>query len=377
VLHDVNEDQGWGNNSVHSVLLAFPPGIQLGQISSLTIRTNFGGGLFGDNWDIRTVIVKAAVGNQAGCPATPATLVNAVGGARLPDGSTGLVRMTGSVHSFSVPVAVNPANANLLVNDLQLLVSTGGDDLRGGSNPNDNANAIITLTSGVQVTYTDVNNGGHWSNNTTSPPITLPVGALPPNTTLGDIKQLTITTNFGGGIAGDNWDIAAIELQAGLGCAYTGSVPTMKTDQLVNAIGTSRLPDGSTGLIRMTGQVHSWTTPAAVQPPADASLPLSGLQITVTTGGDDLRGGGSPGDNAAVTITLASGGQVVFNNINNSQDWGNNSVHTVNLLALNALPPGTTLGDITQLTITTGFGGGLGGDNWDVADVQLAGTGLT
>ncbi len=377
VLHDVNQDQDWGNDSVHSVLLSFPPGIAVGQLSSLTITTHFGGGIAGDNWDIAAVVVKAAVGTHAGCPATPATLVNAVGGTRLPDGSTGLVRMTGSVHSWSTAVSANPGDTNLLVTGLQLLVNTGGDDLRGGNSPNDNANAVLTLTSGAQITYTDINDSGNWANDTTSPAITLPVGALPPNTTLGDISQLTITTNFGGGISGDNWDIADVELQASLGCAYTAPPPIMRTDQLVNAIGGSQLPDGSTGLVRMTGSVHTWSTPVSLQNSADAGIQVSGLELTVTTGGDDLRGGGSPGDNADVVLTLASGNTMTFANINASQDWGNNSVEQVNLLALNSLPAGTTLGDISQLEITTDFGGGLGGDNWDIADVGLTATGIS
>ncbi len=57
--------------------------------------------------------------------------------------------------------------------------------------------------------------------------------------------------------------------------------------------------------------------------------------------------------------------------VNQMQSWGNNSAHTI---SLTPLPPSVTLGQITQVDISTMFGGGINGDNWDIAAVELDAT---
>jgi hypothetical protein len=56
------------------------------------------------------------------------------------------------------------------------------------------------------------------------------------------------------------------------------------------------------------------------------------------------------------------------------QDWGNNSVHSV---SLTPIPSGSTLPATIALDINTNFGGGIGGDNWDIAAVSLTATVLS
>ena len=91
------------------------------------------------------------------------------------------------------------------------------------------------------------------------------------------------------------------------------------------------------------------------------------LNLTITTGGDDLRGGGGAGDNCDVILKLRSGRISRTSNVNRNSRWNNNESHTVQL----SFPPGTRAGDVIELTLHTQFGGGIGGDNWNVNRVVL------
>ncbi len=178
---------------------------------------------------------------------------------------------------------------------------------------------------------------------------------------------------FGGGLSGDNWDVTSLTLAATLGCPPASpspspsASPTPMTFELLNLTGTTKLPDGSIGLARFTGSVHDFTQPIPAPAPQFASDVVVDLEITLTTGADDLRGGSDGGDNATVIIKGAG----TFPDVNQTQSWGNNSVHTVSLTPLR---PGITLADMTSVDINTMFSGGFNGDNWDLADLQLQAT---
>ncbi|MFL5702417.1 MAG: hypothetical protein ACJ8AG_06260 [Ktedonobacteraceae bacterium] len=178
-----------------------------------------------------------------------------------------------------------------------------------------------------------------------------------------------MVTAFGGGTSGDNWDIASVVLQASVGCTYNHPPPVTISLVLFDVTGTSQLPDGSIGLVRMTGSVHTWPTAITV-PSSEAGDALDSVQLTIVTGGDDLRGGNRPSDNANVTLQFASS-SVTFTNVNQSQHWNNNEAHTVTLAPI---PMSTTLGQLQSLTISTAFTGGINGDNWDISRVVLVAT---
>jgi hypothetical protein len=101
----------------------------------------------------------------------------------------------------------------MLVRSLTLTIQTGSDDLRAGTGPNDNADAILTLQSGHTLDITNINGSQRWNNNEThSVPLAIPAG-----TKSGDIVSLTIHTQFGAGgglISADNWNINQVTLQA-------------------------------------------------------------------------------------------------------------------------------------------------------------------
>ncbi|MFL5665524.1 MAG: hypothetical protein ACJ8BW_29895 [Ktedonobacteraceae bacterium] len=273
------------------------------------------------------------------------------------------------MHTWPATVASAGTNANRLVTGLQLTIGTGGDDLRGGTSLADNASVIITLSSGQSITFPNINGFGTWRNYSVAAVDLLTLNSLPKNTTLGDITSLTVVTAFGSGTSGDNWDIASVVLQASVGCTYNHPPPVTISLVLFDVTGTSQLPDGSIGLVRMTGSVHTWPTTITV-PSSEAGDALDSVQLTIVTGGDDLRGGNRPSDNANVTLQFASS-SVTFTNVNQSQHWNNNEAHTVTLAPI---PMSTTLGQLQSLTISTAFTGGINGDNWDISRVVLVAT---
>jgi hypothetical protein len=106
-------------------------------------------------------------------------------------------------------------------------------------------------------------------------------------------------------------------------------------------------------------------------PPQDLGETISALNLIISTGNDDLRGGSNPGDNCDVTIQLTSGPPIVLKNVNGGQKWDNWTNHTISIPLPTA---GLHGGDIVSVTLHTGFGGGLSGDNWNVEQVILEAT---
>jgi hypothetical protein len=91
---------------------------------------------------------------------------------------------------------------------------------------------------------------------------------------------------------------------------------------------------------------------------------VTALQVTLTTGSDNLRGGGEQGDNAAVILNF--GGKRTYQDVNNSDTLDNGSAFSFPLVP----PPSTTLGSLTSIDIHTQFGS-LFPDNWDIAGVRV------
>jgi len=88
------------------------------------------------------------------------------------------------------------------------------------------------------------------------------------------------------------------------------------------------------------------------------------LLLEITTGGDDLRGGN---DNVSVSIQIKGQPTQNFSNINKGARWINNYTETVSL----KLRKPVKKEDIISITFKTSFGGGIGGDNWNMNSVSL------
>lgn len=101
---------------------------------------------------------------------------------------------------------------------------------------------------------------------------------------------------------------------------------------------------------------------------ADAVVVNTRVLVSIKTGGDDLRGGS---DNVDVTLNFEQRTPLVLRNANGGRTWPNQSWNQV--VFENA--PGTpelTAGMIANVTLTTAFTGGIGGDNWNVDAITIA-----
>src|ERR1017187_708450 len=121
-------------------------------------------------------------------------------------------------------------------------------------------------------------------------------------------------------------------------------------------------------LVRFTGGLHDWSTSLPRIAYGSPERTTVRLAVMIQTGGDDLRGGSNPGDNADVVLTLASGASWRFTNLNGGRTWSNNQKHWV---ILQPLPPDLKMSQATTFTLHTQFGGGISGDNWNVDRIQL------
>jgi hypothetical protein len=104
---------------------------------------------------------------------------------------------------------------------------------------------------------------------------------------------------------------------------------------------------------------------ASATPPVINCTPLSDdnivreLVIEIETGSDDLRG---VMDNFNITVLYRDGSSDVYTNVNRSARWIDNYCETVSLVLRK--PAAKTA--IRGISIQTTFGGGLGGDNWNM-----------
>ncbi len=231
-----------------------------------------------------------------------------------------------------------------LVHELLLTFKTGADDMRGG---NDNLDVTLDVFDGTQQRFPAVNGRARWiSNNTQTAEVVLSRPVQP-----ALVKDLVLSDTFSGGVDGDNWDMTELDVQF-VGSALSPVVKTM-------------------GFHRFTGSDKVLVVPihdeAAPTTPGQVAM----LSFEIRTGGDDMRGGN---DNLNITVQFADGRTQVIGNANNSARWPDNTTHVVDLVLNRA----ATVGEIQSVTLSTTFGGGMGGDNWnmDWAHVTAVGNGI-
>ena len=268
-----------------------------------------------------------------------------------------VIRFTGDVHILNLNVPARRTVTDARATQVQIWIQTGGDDLRGGGNASDNADVTLTFVGGSTLTR-NINAGREWGNGQTHIAV-LSLPATAPR--VSDIQSVTLATHFGGGLSGDNWNVNKVALMVGF---PTGSATTQPTPTVIH----TWLDKSGGPLIRFTGSVHDLVEDVPVQ---DAGKTVTDLELIISTGNDDLRGGGSAGDNCNVTIGLGNGQSITVNNVNGGGNWANWTDHTVRI----PLPGGGLHGgDVRSVRLHTGFGGGLGGDNWNVQRIQLRAT---
>lgn len=224
-----------------------------------------------------------------------------------------------------------PPNVPLHPHEVLLVMATGEDDLRGG---NDNVHAILKIGA-QERRFNNVNRGKRWISNTTNI-VSLP---LPESVAFASITGLRLETTFGGGVGGDNWDLKSLTVESS------------------DRNGRQRMFSRSgSPLVRFTGDKknETWAFGAA----------LSELVVTFFTGDDDLRGGN---DNVHFVLRLSNGQERPFRNVNGGRKWADRSSTTVHL----PVPADIAVSAMSGFRIETTFGGGMGGDNWNLNGVDV------
>lgn len=261
------------------------------------------------------------------------------------------MKFTGDAHTLTLGAPARRLVTDARATEVQLWIQTGGDNLRGG---NDNADVTLTFAGGTTLTR-NINGSREWGNGQTHIAIlTLPVTAP----RVQDIQSVILTTHFGGGSGGDNWNVDKVALMVGFPAGSRTSEPA---PMLVH----TWLDKSGGPLIRFTGSVHD--LPEMV-PSQDNGRNVTALDLIISTGNDDLRGGN---DNCDVTIELANRKTITVRNANRGSAWNGWTDHTVSI----PIPSGGLRGgDVRRVVLHTAFGGGMGGDNWNVQRIQLKAT---
>lgn len=311
-VDNLNRGIRWDNNTSHTIEVALSPSAAPQDIVALELETTFRGGHDGDNWDMAGLRVHAT-GNGVDRELT----------------TFGFRRFTGKDKILRIPIVLaEPGQAN----HLQCTFGTGRDDLRGGD---DNVGVTINFRDGTSQRVDNLNGGGRWSRYTSRVVNINLDRAVAPT----EIAGISLLATFGGGVAGDNWDMASLAMRA-----FGNEVDELLLEH---------------GFKRFTGSDRSLWIPITVAGPGQANR----LECSFRTGRDNLRGGS---DNLNLIIRYNDTMQRVAN-VNGGARWPRDSSRVVTIILEEAAAPV----DVTEVTLQTTFAGGIDGDNWDMDSVEM------
>ncbi len=256
----------------------------------------------------------------------------------LRDGSAVFLPILGSP---SFAAAIVGVDRSAVVPSLQVNIATGGDDLRDGSV----AYGEIQLRDGRVLPKVNLNGGQGWGGGSVN---TVPF-SLPAGITLGDLDGATMTISFDGAPRRfpdgyDNWNLESIRVATPRVCS-----------------GGRLLTSARRPAVRFTGAKTFERVPFRV-PAADSASTPGAVNLTIATGGDDLR----EGSVAYAEIRLKDGRTLPKVNLNGGRTWGGGSTNSVSLPLA-----GKQLGDLESVTVYHDGGPRRpldGYDNWN-ADV--------
>jgi len=312
---NVNRGESWPNNTTREFDIQLQRPVAISEIASISLKKPVGPGLGTDEWHMASVTVRATG-----------------------DGIDKIIASHGfMVFAQVVPeelvIPVTPAVAGK-ANQLELTVKTGGDDLKGS--PFD-LDVTIHFRDGSSQLVRSVNGGKGWNSGSTHvATITLDRVVDPSDIVKIDLRK------FSGGFAllSDNWDMESISIKA-LGEGV---------DQAL----------AHHGFFRFTGSETSLSIPVVQRVAGKAST----LELTIQTGGDDLRG---DNDNLNIIVHLRGGQSQLARNINGGKAWHNESMHVETI----TLERAVDANDILEVDLQTTFTGGTSGDNWDMDSVAV------
>jgi hypothetical protein len=192
---NINLGARWLDHYVENAAIVLTRPVPASQIRSLVLTGANGfasGSMGGDNWDMDQVVVQSYAMGARQQPALK---------------TAGPFRFTGDHKELEIRMSAAPPAAPGQVTQLILHFQTGSDDLRGG---NDNLNVDIHFANGTTQSNLNVNHSARWPDNT---PNTATI-VLNRAVSLMELKSLTLTTTFSGGMGGDNWNMNSLSVTA-------------------------------------------------------------------------------------------------------------------------------------------------------------------
>ena len=226
------------------------------------------------------------------------------------------------------------AQDGVKIRRLSFTVKTGDDDLRGG---NDNLHVAINFRDGNVQFKRNVNHGQRWADNSIE---TFDISLDRP-VPLSEIASITFQKPTGGVSGADEWHMSSVSIRA------TG-------DGIDKVIVTH-------GFQIFNGD--ELTMLVTAPEPGKATK----LELTIKTGGDDLRGNVN---NLYVTTHFRDGTSQRVTNVNGGEAWGNGSTHVKVITLDHAVLPS----DIVRIDLWKNpqFAGEFStSDNWDMDSISI------
>lgn len=419
-FENVNDLKKWANNSRVTVRRPLPGSLQFADILGMRVEVTASGGGGGDNWNLDRLTVSARIGgetrqlfDQAGVPLFRFTGDRRMrefrfGSAPIPPAAPVMTRFQPAIHGFS------------FVNSFKNIVISAIDWTTSG------------LCGGMSYAALDYFNAGR----AIPPQDYMPAEGTPLQSYLYNRQTKSILANLdkwgehgfnpGGSRNREffNWGLQVGsgrlgELRARLdrgqpvplglqscgddcgcpgGCSgshqvlaigyemgrYRGDLGEHITDFSIFVYDPNFPGETKTLKPNVAGAMYHYpdeprkrwrayfvdTKYAPMTPLATTAAPDE-LLVEFLTGGDDLRGGN---DNVHVFLLVRGRTPIRFPNVNGQKRWINNSSQSVAL----PLPTAVRFEDIEGVRLETTFGGGMGGDNWNLQSlnvrVRLGGT---
>lgn len=230
-------------------------------------------------------------------------------------------------------------------NQIQFVIGTGSDDLRGDSS----ATAALLASNGttLQTITLKSQSAPGWNNNSTN----TVTAALSPALTQAQIAHITITLTSHNSFteSNDQWNVQAVSVSLSN-----------------NGNGRILLVSGSGNPFhQLNSSSPSFTmTPLPAAPPGS----FNQIQFVIGTGSDDLRGDSS----ATAKLQAANGStlQVITLKSQSGSSWNNNTTNTVTAPLAPALAPAQIAHVVITLTSHNSFT--ESNDQWIIQSVNIS-----
>lgn len=261
-------------------------------------------------------------------------------------------------------------------NKVEVDIKTGADNLEP-KDFMDNPCIVLRIRNKADVVVGNINKGQTWANNSLHR-ITIPIAD---DVVFTDINEITIIRKDKDGsknnleaTVADNWNIDKLLVTAtfkkdGRTIKYQllnkeGNPLIRFVYELRGAHNANETASSKSYLIIDTKIISGAPAPTPSNPNLVSAKPVK-IEIEITTGDDDLRGGG---DNLTFKIFLKNKPNPIYwRNVNANRPWQNNSVKLKEKTFNEIL----NFDDIIKIEMWHDGGGGIGADNWNVDKVSV------